>query len=161
MSNSVISENELSDEEIKNEDMSMNENSNHPIQPQCFERGNGNLHFLPLKISHTGFCKVDSFFDPLIEPKNKNNDNSTNNFSSSFRGRMLKGKLKNLTNQTNETDKINLVHTKLYKCRGGNFKIGKINKIDNFFIWKFDEEIPYNHALLNIERTYRNLEVLK
>src|SRR5690349_19027086 len=93
-------ENQSEEEEIIKSTVSKTKNLAQIYENKNFELGNGNLHFLPMKISYTGYCRVSSFFDPLIEKRNINSNCKINNieeaehYTGSFRGRLLNGKKK-------------------------------------------------------------------
>jgi hypothetical protein len=129
-----------------------------PIKKQSkiskdFDPGNGNLHFLPVRIAHNGHSRVDVFFDPLIEKKTGYN-NGDYDFKSSFRGRVFNGKRIILSEENK------LLHLRTNK-EGSQYTILASKEVPDYYIWKFDEEISSNNNLLNISSILKDLEVLK
>jgi len=128
--------------------------------------GNGKMHFLPFKIKYNGYAPVDSFFDSLIQNKdmagisNSNNDlnninKSSINYTTSFRGRILNGK------KLNNNYNFSIRNLKIKKSDTNKVIVMNSIKIEDAYVWKFDEEIPYNNNLLNIECILNNMNVLK
>jgi hypothetical protein len=117
-----------------------------------FEIGNGNLHFLPVKISHSGHSRVDVFFDSLIE--NRSGKNIGYDYTTSFRGRVFNGKKVLLT------DENKLHHLRTNK-EGNEFTICSSKEVPEFYIWKFDEGINSDNNLLSISSILTDLKVLK
>jgi hypothetical protein len=125
---------------------------NTSLVPKNFEIGNGFVHIFPFKICHTGPCRVKSFFDTQIEP-NHNLENNLN-YTASFRGRILNGK------RITTNDSFNVTHLKLQNKENNMFRIEKSREIKDYFVWKFDEEVPYNDSFVNLQKLLKNLEVL-
>lgn len=147
-------ENNISQYEDNEEEIDDNNDENTSKNKDLFENekhelggGNGCLHYLPAKINFNGPCKVGPFFETLIE-------NKKNNFVTSLRGRILKGKKKECEG------KYNLFHTRLIKNFKNKISVNKVNKINEFYIWKFDEEVSNQHNLNNIENILTNFNVL-
>ena len=144
------SKSEISDIEEMNQDLIDDKGQlfySNNIDKNDFEIGNGNIHFLPAKISYKGFANVDIFFDPLI----KNDKNM--NYETSFRGKYLKGK-----NVSSEV-KLNFINAE--KISKNRMEIKNIYSTNSFYTWKFDEDIPYNNNLLNINEIMNQLQSLK
>jgi hypothetical protein len=154
--NSNNSEEDFS--EVDNDEQEIIINNNKKSDNVVNIKGNGNLHFLPFKINYTGHCKVDAFFESLIEKKQIDCKNeNAQNCKTSFRGRIFNGK------KVNINEKFALTHLKL-KRKGVINKCAVVvakNEIKNYYIWKYDEEVPYNNNLLNMEKIMKNLDVLK
>ncbi len=124
------------------------------------DAGNNNLHFLPAKISHTGPCRVDAFFDSLIQIKNTNSNIQGNNqekevidCSSSFRGRIFNGK------KIHKKSEFQITHLKVNN-QGRKLKINSKKDFESYYVWKYDEIILYNNNLSNMDRIIKNLDVL-
>ena len=144
------SKSEISDIEEMNQDLIDDKGQlfySNNIDKNEFEIGNGNIHFLPAKISYKGFANVDIFFDPLI----KNDKNM--NYETSFRGKYLKGK-----NVSSEV-KLNFINAE--KISKNRMEIKNIYSTNSFYTWKFDEDIPYNNNLLNINEIMNQLFIFK
>jgi hypothetical protein len=117
-----------------------------------FELANGNFHFLPVKIDYTGYSKVNTFFDTLIEDKTIG-DNY--NYTASFRGRLFNGK------KVNNQNKFKIHHTVLSKIDKNKFVVKKLDGIENFYVWKFDDKFNNNERNMNFEKILNNLNILK
>ena len=183
-SNSNFSEDKFSDveDEIYEDSNKIPISLKSSNKEKDFEIGNGNFHFLPAKINHTGHCQVNVYFDSLIEKKqnkyssmymipdeadninsnteqnlnaNQNQDDELSNYSTSFRGRIFNGKKVNLEN------KFSFSHLKVSKQGLSSLVVKTKNEIKDYYIWKFDEEVEYNNNLLNMNQILTNLDVLK
>jgi hypothetical protein len=113
-----------------------------------------NTHFLPFRIPYTGQCNTNVYFDSLIEPRRGSNPNS-DEYITSFRGKFFNGKKIKVADQ-----KFNLIKINQTNHKGSN-KINKLEEIDEYYIWKFDEEIPYDNNLLNMSNILKSLDILK
>ena len=154
MSDSNIADSEMSIEKndntkTKNEEF---ESKKKIEKEKPFELANGNLHLLPVKIDYTGHSKVNTFFDTLIEDKT-NGDNF--NYTASFRGRLFNGK------KVNNQNKYKMNHTVLSKIDKNMFTVKRIDEIENFYVWKFDDKFNNKERNLNFEKILNNLNILK
>lgn len=153
MSDSNIADSEISnlltENKISNDDF---EAKKIKEQEKPFELANGNFHFLPVKVDYTGHSKVNTYFDTLIVDKT-NGDNS--DFTTSFRGRLFNGK------KVNNQNKFKITHTILSKKDKNKFTINRIDEINNFYVWKFDDKFNNKERNLNFEAILNNLNILK
>lgn len=143
---------EQSEEEINNIDC----NKTYQKKNEFYDTRNKNLHFLPVKISHTGRCKASVFFNPLIEKKqiNKNSTSDDNDYTTSFRGRIFNGK------KIEKSNSYNLKYLKTSK-RENNYNVISQQNVENFYLWKFDEMVPSNNTLISMNEILNDLKVLK
>jgi hypothetical protein len=111
-------------------------------------------HFLPFRIPHTGESKVNIYFDSLIEPRYKNDANSEE-YITSFRGRIFNGKKIKVDPDNHNFSKIN------YTNKKGTLTIKNLEEINEYYIWKFDEEIELNNNLANMSSLLKSLDILK
>lgn len=127
------------------------------------KEGNNKLHFLPFKIFHTGPCKVSTYFDPLIETTGANVDskiiqeNKPLDCKTSFRGRILKGKHVKINDQFS----LRRVTLQRKGIKTQKVIVKSVKDLNDYYIWKFDEEVPYNNTLLNLNTIVSNMDVLK
>jgi hypothetical protein len=138
------------DEYDDNEDTSQLSNKSEGLEKLDLNKisfdEDSHVHFLPAKFVHTGKCKVDNYFTPLIIDNN-------NSLQGSLRGRKLNGIKKSVSN-------FNFYYTKYIK-KEKKLEAEKVLKIKNYSIWKYDESIEHNNPLVNIERIIKELNILK
>ena len=133
---------------------------------ECIEEVNSNLimkkpdvykevHFLPCRFEFDGVSQVKEFFSTQIKENKNDLSIGSNQYTSSFRGKLFNGKKIEL----NDNLKCNYIEVK----QQGNesMKLEKINNIDHYFYWRFDEEIMESHVLGNLRNFADKLSVLK
>jgi hypothetical protein len=156
-----VSEFDEKNKQIKN-NYTSNSNISNLSKTPSDDFGNGNLHFLPAKISHTGPCRVDVFFDTLIQMKNKNSnisetkqdqENKVTDCSTSFRGRIFNGK------KIQPKSEFQISHLKMNN-QGNKLIINSKKELESYYIWKYDEIVAYNNNFSNMDRIMKNLDVL-
>jgi len=110
-------------------------------------------HFLPFKIPFTGEAKVNIYFNSLIEPRYKNDANSEE-YTTSFRGRVFNGKKIKVNPDEYTINKIS------YTNKKGTLTIKNVEEIKDLYLWKFDEEIEHNNNLTNMNHLLNSLDIL-
>jgi len=112
-------------------------------------------HFMPFRIPYTGHCNVNVYFDSMIEPSNKNDSNSEN-LVNSFRGRTFQGKKIIVDKENFGFQKINYT-----KKKGSSLGVNKVEEIEEYHIWRFDEEVLPDINLRNMSNLMKSLDILK
>ena len=116
--------------------------------------GTHNLHILPVKLNGTNFddCPVENYFEPTINI-------NENECEGAFRGRPLKGKtFKNEPKNSNYTLEIYTIDNR--QSKNNELKIVGIDNIENYTIWKYDENIEENNTFNNLNQVIKDLSVL-
>ena len=145
---------EIDESEYKNNKQRNENKTGKDIEMDSTVEGRKYTHFLPFKIPFTGECKVNVYFDPLIEPRYKNDDNSEE-YTTSYRGRIFNGK-KIIINPDEYTfNKIS------YTNKKGTLTVKNVEEMNNIYLWKFDEEIEHNNSLTNMNHLLKSLDILK
>ena len=147
-------------EDINNDDNDedISEEKIQKVKSKKIAIGSSTLHFLPIKLKDDKICQrkpVDDFFEKFIEKGTE--DNYKDYDITLFRGRILNGKKINL--EENDNLKINylLLNEENEK---GEYKISINRKINDFYVWKFDESIENDNNLINLEKNIKKLDIL-
>ena len=159
--------------ENKNENENINSNieesnsydlSEEKIKPKIKSKkisiGSSILHILPLKLNDDNECQrksVDKLFEKYIGKDTE--DNYKDYDTTLFRGRILNGKKINI--EKNNKFKINYVNlNKENEDNNDEYKISINRKVNEYYVWKYDQSIENDNNLMLLEKNIKKLDVL-
>ena len=76
----------------------------------------------------------------------------------SFRGRILNGKKINI--EENNNFKINYLNLNKENEEDDDYKVTINRKVNEYYVWKFDQSIENDNSLMNFEKNMKKLDIL-
>ena len=121
--------------------------------------GSSILHFLPIKLKDDKESQrksVDDNFEKYIQKGTE--DNYKDYEVTSFRGRILNGKKINI--EENNNFKINYLNLNKENEEDDDYKVTINRKVNEYYVWKFDQSIENDNSLMNFEKNMKKLDIL-
>ena len=139
------SEHNIEKEDIEEED----EEIKQKIQSKKkIPKGSDYFHILPAKFQGESSYKahVDSYFETQIVHK------KADDYRSQLRGRLLNGKKVNANNT--------MTYVELEKIKGNEYKVNQTRNINEYFIWKYDENVSKKDPMCDLNKFLSKFDML-